>query len=99
MSRPEYRKKVKTIPKSEPIDDENQSLFSKVMRIHEESMKYHEETDFYFQKTKREIILKVLLRIKENPPQFLTEDETGAKMAELDQTINELSNIIKFSRK
>ena len=69
------------------------------MRIHEETMKCHEETDFYFKNTKREIILKVLLKIKENPPLFLTEDETGAKMAELDHTINELSQIIQDSKK
>ena len=95
-----YRRKPKSAPKlEENVDDENQSLFAKTMRIHNETMKCHQETDIYLKNTKRETILKVLQKIKENPPQFLTDDQSGAKMAELDQTINELTNILKSSKK
>lgn len=95
-----YRNKGKTVPKTvEKKDDENQSLFAKSMKIHNETMKCHEETDLYLRNTKREMLLRVLRKIKENPPKYLIEDQSGAKMAELDQTIKELENILQSSKK
>lgn len=95
-----YRNKGKPIPKpEEKKDDENQSLFAKTMRIHDEAMECHQKTDLYLKNTKREIILKVLLKIKENPPQFITQDQSGFKMTELEQAITDLSNIIQASKK
>ncbi|KAK8885134.1 hypothetical protein M9Y10_044263 [Tritrichomonas musculus] len=100
MSSTPYRNRGKPIPKlEEKKEDENESLFAKTMRIHDETMKCHQETDIYLKNTKREILLKVLLKIKENPPKFLTEDSSNSKMSELDQTINELSNILKSNKK
>ena len=95
-----YRNKGKPIPKlEEKKEDENESLFAKTMRIHEETMKCHQETDLYFKNTKREILLKVLQKIKENPPQFLIDDQSKFKIAELDQTIEDLAKILKSSKK
>lgn len=74
---------------SQPI-----SFFAQTMAIQEEALQYHQETDEYLRNQRRQILLQLLKSIKEDPPEFLKENQYHS-IEELDQYILNLEKITK----
>ena len=91
-----HRKPKPASPKNEhQMMAESPSLFSQTMRIQENAQRYHQETDHYLKNFKRETLLQILLKIKENPPPYIADDPSGARAVELDTVFNELKQIVE----
>lgn len=74
------------------------TVFAKSMQAQEEALRLHMQTDADMARVKRQILLKVLKKIRETPPQFLTNPQLGQlehNLEELDRTIADLERILQ----
>lgn len=74
------------------------SVFAQSIKVQEEVLKMHKQTDDEMVRVKRGILLRILKKIRENPPSFLTSPQPGHlthTLEELDQTIKDLEHLLQ----
>jgi hypothetical protein len=73
---------------------EDDSLFGRSLKVQEEALRMHKQTDERLTLTKRKILLNLLKQIKTAPPAFLTNSQNEHTLEELETTIAGLERLV-----
>jgi hypothetical protein len=73
------------------------SLFGRSLKVQEEALRMHKQTDERLTLTKRKILLNLLKQINAAPPSFLTSLHNEHTLEELQTTIAGLERLVSES--